>query len=59
MSYVDDIAVIAPRTTGNPEAVRLLIENTVGGSDKASGVEMALEKAEWLMTTGGGKKNIR
>ena len=59
VSYVDDIAVIAPRTAGNPEAVRLLIENTVGGSAKASGVEMALEKTECLMTNGGGKKNIR
>ena len=60
VSYVDDIAVIAPRTAGNPEAVRLLIENTVAERAKENEVEMALEKTEWLLlSTGGGKKNVR
>ena len=46
VSYVDDMAVIAPRTAGNPEAVRLLIENTVNERARANEVEMALEKTE-------------
>ena len=59
VSYVDDMAVIAPRTAGNPEVVRLLIENTVDERARANEVEMALEKTEWLLSTGGGKKNVR
>lgn len=59
VSYVDDMAVIAPRVGGNPEAVRLLIENTVYERARAHEVEMALEKTEWLLPTGGGKKNVK
>ena len=59
VSYVDDMAVIAPRAAGNPEAVRLLIENTVVEQARANGVEIALEKTEWLLSTGGGKRNVR
>ena len=59
VSYVDDIAMIAPRTAGNPEAVRLLIENTVAERARENKVEMTLEKTEWLLSTGGGKKNVR
>ena len=59
VSYVDDMAVIALRVEGNPEAVILLIENTVSERARENGVEMALEKTEWLLSTGGGKKNVK
>ena len=59
VSYMDNMTVIALRVRGNPEVLKLLIKNNVGERAKANRVEMALEKTKRLLSTEGGKNNIR
>ena len=59
ISYVDDLAVVVGETRGNPEVVRQLVKGTVGIQARSSRVEMALDKTEWMMSIGGGMKNVK
>ena len=59
ISYVYDLTVVVGEARGNPEAVRQLVEGTVNRQAEESRVEMAPEKTEWLMSTGGGKKAVK